>query len=251
VKKIGSYEKELNNISPRKWDDFLIEYSGAPDSLNEELAEAFARTGTLMDFKRYAQMGPEEAPEGSPEAFLVFCGILGIGQYLVGKHDGNLLMMMKKLADDPRKECQKGVKLALQNIGKHNMSRLIRYMSSWIEGTLLQRNAAIVGLCVPESLKRPVVVMEVLELLEWGTVSLVEYDNRQLTEEYNILKEGLEMCWSIAVAALPSKGKPVMERWIKEDHPVIRQVMRANLRKPLLWKVDEKWAKYWLERVSI
>ena len=34
------------------------------------------------------------------------------------------------------------------------------------------------------------------------------------------LRQGLGYCWSVAVAALPETGKPLMERWLVSPIPI-------------------------------
>lgn len=248
MNKIGTYEVELVNISPKQWDSFLREHSNLPGrQANLELAKAFARVGTLMDFKKYIRLDCEEAPDNTPDEFLTFCGVVGYGQYLSKYHDGGLLMQLRERANDPRWRIRKAVVLALRVIGQKKISRLTGYTKSWIEGTYLEQRAAVVALCEPDLLNDREVCLVALELLDWATATMVEYDDRQ-SEGYQILQEALSYCWSIAVATLPEKGKPMMERWLKENHPVVNMIMRNNLKEERLSKVDSKWAKSCLER---
>ena len=45
----------------------------------------------------------------------------------------------------------------------------------------------------------------------------------------------------MAVAALPDVGKPLMEKWLGSDDPDIRWIMRENLKKNRLAKMDAAW----------
>ncbi len=250
LNKIGSYEVELVNISPKKWDAFLKEHSHLPGpKANLELAKAFSRVGTLMDFKKYIRLDEEDAPENTPDEFLTFCGVIGFGQYLAEYHDGGLLMQLMERANDPRWRIREAVVLALQIIGKKRLSRLMGYLSSWVEGTYLEQRAAIKAICEPDLLTDPKAALLALELLEWATATMVECDDLQ-DEEYYILKEALSDCWSVAVVALPEKGKSMMDRWIKEKHPVVSLIMKENLQKERLSQLDQDWVKTCLKKVS-
>jgi hypothetical protein len=50
-------------------------------------------------------------------------------------------------------------------------------------------------------------------------------------------------CWSVAVAALPEAGKPMMEKWLSSEYKDIRWMMKENLKKNHLVKIDPKWVK--------
>ena len=251
MSKIGSYETELVNLSPRQWIVFLKKHSHLPGPrANVDLALAFAHIGTLMDFKKLIRLEPGEAPENTPEEFLTYCGVLGYGQYLAKNHDQGLLKELKERANDPRERIRKAVIMALQNIGRKNMSRLLKYAKSWSEGTYLEQCAAVAALCEPEFLKTQEACRFALDLLDWVTATIVQNDNDQKNEAYRLLKQGLSSGWSVAVAALPEKGKSMMERWMKENHPVVNQIMSENLKKKRLSNVAPKWTEYWLHEME-
>lgn len=251
MSKIGSYEIELINLSPRQWNAFLKEHSNLPGPrANIELAHAFAHIGTLMDFKKLICLGPDEAEENTPEEFLTFCGVLGYGQYLAKYHDGGLLKQLKERANDPRWRVREAVAMALQNVGKKNMPRLLRYAKSWSEGTYLEQRAAIAALCEPELLNKRADCLVVLDILDWVTATIVQNDDEKGSEGYRVLKQALGYCWSVAVAALPEKGKPMMERWMKEKHPIVKSIMRENLKKKRLESIDPEWTANWFHRIS-
>lgn len=245
-----SYERKLLNISPRQWETFLKEHSQLPGPKpNLELAQAFARIGTLMDFKKFVKLDHKEAPENTPAEFLTFCGILGLGRYLSTYHDAGLVGMLRARANDPRQRIRGAVTVALQTIGKKRIRRLLKYAKRWSEGSYFEQRAAITALCSPDLLIDRNVTLEVLELLDWVTVSMTEEDAEK-DRGFEPLREALSYCWSIAATALPEKGKPMMERWIKEDHPVIKNIMRENLEKKRLALIEPHWTKQWLQKIS-
>lgn len=251
MKKIGSFEKELNHISPKLWNDFLKKHSNLPGTqVNMELAKAFAKVGTLMDFKKYIRLGPKEAPENTSAEFLTFCGVLGLGDYLSKYHDGGLLMQLRERASDPRWRIREAVVLALQTIGQKNISRLLRYAKSWIKGSPIEQQVAIAALCNSELLSKHKVGREVIDLLDLATATMIELDEEQ-NEEYESLRETLNDSWSEAVAVLPEKGKSKIERWIKENHPVVNSILMKNLEEGRLKDIDEKWTQSCLRRLSV
>jgi hypothetical protein len=250
LNKIGSYEIELVNISPKQWDDFLKNHSNLPGPrANIELAKAFARIGTLMDFKKYMQFGPAEAPANTPDEFLTFCGVLGYGQYLSQYHDSGLMLELKEKANDTRPLIRKAVAMALQIIGRKRMDRLKGYAKNWVDGSYLEQRAAIQAVCDPDLLRDKEVSLLALELLDWVTANMVDRDDQQ-NGGYEELQKALSDCWSEAVTAFPEKGKPMMERWMKEKHPVVNNIMRENLKKERLFDMDPEWTTSWLHKVS-
>lgn len=244
-----SYEKTLINISPKEWPVFLKEHAFLPDNtINIELAKSFAETATLMDFKRYIRLDYHQAPENSPEEFLTFCSVLGYGVYLSRSFDSGLLSELREQANDPRKNIRKGVVMALQYIGQKNMQRLLNYLDNWIDGSPLEQKAAIAVLCNPDFVKKKEVGLALLDFLEWAMASITE--EKLINKEYYILVKELEHAWSIAVTALPAKGKMLMERWLKVDKDTVTKVVKTNLEQPLLQKCEPEWTERMLKLIN-
>jgi hypothetical protein len=70
------------------------------------------------------------------------------------------------------------------------------------------------------------------------------------SDEFQALKKGMGYCWSVAVAALPGIGKPMMERWLGCDDKDIHWVMKENLKKNRLVKMDADWVKKCMTQVE-
>jgi hypothetical protein len=49
----------------------------------------------------------------------------------------------------------------------------------------------------------------------------------------------------VAVVALPIEGKPAMEKWLVNSDPDVAWIMRENLKKNRLQRMDAKWVKEW------
>jgi hypothetical protein len=64
-----------------------------------------------------------------------------------------------------------------------------------------------------------------------------------------IMRKGLGYCWSVAVAALPEEGKLRFETWIASPDPDIRWILRENLKKNRLLKMDFAWVDDMLHRL--
>lgn len=246
----ANYDLKLLNISPRQWELYLKKHSHLPGSkANLELAKAFARVGTLMDFKKFIRLDHRAAPENTPDEFLTFCGVLGLGQYLSDYHDSELLRKLRTRASDPRSRIRDGVVIALRTIGEKQVLRLLKYAKVWIRGTLSEQKAVVATFSEPDLLANRNVCIEVIELLDWATASLLEDEESYKKEEFEMLEKALSDSWSIVARALPEKGKPHIERWIKEDHPAIKQMMKESLCKKDLSEFEPDWAREWLQKI--
>lgn len=248
MKKIISYEVQLNLISPRKWERYLKQQSGLPGtSLNLKLAKAFAQTGTLMDFKKFIQLQPKDAPENSPDAFLVFCGVLGLGHYLSKYSDKGLFLKLKKLSNDPRRSVRKAVVMALQTVGQKDKGQLIKDLQDWVSGSYLEQHAVVQSLCDCKIKMNKKNASQVLDILDLITVNLL--DGEFSDENFILLKKDLSRCWSIILPMHPRKGKMLMEHWIRENDPTISQVMNANIK--ILKPLEPDWSEDQLSKFSL
>src|SRR5207248_3071330 len=59
--------------------------------------------------------------------------------------------------------------------------------------------------------------------------------------DYRVLRQALGYGWSVAVVALPDEGKFRLERWLASRDLDVRWIMRENLRKNRLTRLDPAW----------
>ena len=130
--------------------------------------------------------------------------------------------------------------MALQRLGKIDLECLVREMRHWSGGSLLERRAAVAALCDPGQLGNERHAQRVLRTLETMTTSLCEEDNRR-TQDFKVLRKGLGYCWSIVVVALPERGREAMERWFACSDRDVAWIMKENLRKERLARMDSDW----------
>jgi len=69
-------------------------------------------------------------------------------------------------------------------------------------------------------------------------------------DRYRVPRQALEYCWSVAVAACPDAGRRMMERWCASDDPDVRRIMRENLKRNRLVKLDAAWTEAWRKRAK-
>ncbi|MEJ2149740.1 MAG: hypothetical protein P8Z40_09680 [Chloroflexota bacterium] len=70
------------------------------------------------------------------------------------------------------------------------------------------------------------------------------------SEAFKALRKGLGYCWSVAAAALPEEGLPMMAHWLASDDKDIRWIMKENLGKKRLERVDAAWVEAWKARIK-
>ncbi len=236
--KVEEYRQALRELD--EWEPFLLEHSGLPGPRgNLALAAAVAEEADEATLRRWAALGPTEAPFGSAEEFLPVCGVVGFGR-LLATGDGAVLADLRRLAADPRWRIREAVAIALQRFGDADYGALLHEMRRWARGTALERRAAIATLCEPRLLEEQDRVRNVLALLDRVTAELPEVGDRR-SDESRTLRKTLGYAWSVAVVAFPEEGKPLFERLLESEDPDVRWVVRENLRKKRLERMDREW----------
>ena len=135
--------------------------------------------------------------------------------------------------------------MALQRWGDADIEALLRAMAEWSHGSPWEQRAAAAALCEPRLLVKPAHAAATLHILDAITASL-RHNQERKSESFRVLRQGLGYCWSVAVAASPQEGKPLMEKWLTNSDSDIRWIMRENLRKNRLAKMDPDWSARWL-----
>jgi hypothetical protein len=238
--KVEEYRRTLRELD--NWDSLLLRECGLPGPRgNIELARAVADEGDEELFHRYLSFDAEVAPANSPQEFLAFCGVLGLGR-LVSEGKTELLGVLREWASDPRWRTREAVAMALQRLGQVDMDLLLDEMERWSRGGLLERRAAAAGLCEPILLGQPEHARRVLEILDAITASIVNEEDRR-SDQFRALRKGLGYCWSVAVVAFPDQGKKMMEEWLSSDDRDVRWILKENLRKKRLERLDAEWVR--------
>jgi hypothetical protein len=240
--KIEAYRAKLRELAD--WEPFLLSESGLPGPRgNLELAQAVADVGNEALFRRLLTFDPTQAPTNSPYEFLAFCGVVGLGKLLSQGQD-EVLPLLRQYAADPRWRIREAVAMALQRWAEKDMDALIQAMNAWSAGNLLEQRAAAAALCEPKLLVEEKQIVAVLQILDEITASILRLEQRK-SAEFQALKKGLAYCWSVAVAAGPKAGQPLMEKWLTSDDKDIRWIMKENLQKNRLVRIDSAWVTMW------
>ena len=201
------------------------------------MAYAVADEGNKRQFEEFLSF---QAEENTPEVFLVFCGVVGLGK--LAANEPKLFDRLRGYASDPRWRIREAVATGLQLTGDQDMDRLLEQMQKWSRGNWYEKRAAAATLAEPRLLKQPKHVKQVLHSLDVITRSMEKAVDTK-DESFKVLRQGMGYCWSVAVVALPETGKPMMEKWLNSPNNDIRWMMKENLKKNRMIKMDPNWVK--------
>ena len=245
--KADSYRQALSGLAD--WDAYLEKESGLPGPRgNLELAGVAADLASQAQIERWLALDSSRAPVNTPSEFLAFCGVLALGRLIV-EGQSQWMPVLRARASDPRWRTREAVAMALQRVGKADMNRLLDEMERWCAGTWLEQRAAAAALAEPALLVDPAAIRRALAILDRITAAMQSCADRR-DEDFRTLRQGMAYCWSVVVAALPGEGKAAMEKWLVCTDPDIRWMMRENLKKNRLVKMDAEWTHGWAKRLS-
>jgi hypothetical protein len=240
MNKVDQYRQKLRKLT--SWDEFLLEESRLPGPrANLELAFAVALEGSEDQIFKYARLNAQDAPGNTQEEFLAFCGVLGLG-YAMARGGSDYFAILREKANDPRWRIREAVALGLQKYGQASIEDLLEVMGEWTRGTLLERRAIVATLCEPGLLENYAHASKIIDIIDVITTSVLNESDRK-SEQFKVLRKALAYGWSVLVVSQPSIGKPKMESWIASPDADIRWIMKQNLKKKRLFRIDEKWVQ--------
>ncbi len=249
MNKSESYRRQLMSLAESEWEPFLLEHSGLPGPRgNLELAQAAADLGRPKQFERWVKLDAAQAPVNSPQEFLAFCGVVGLGR-LLALGQSRRLRAVQRSAADPRWRLREAVAMALQRWGDADLPALIAAMQTWSLRSPWEQRAAAAALCEPRLLKDPAQVRQVLQILHTIMTRLPPLADRK-SDAFVALKKGLGYCWSVAAAASLPDGQAAMERWLTSPDPDVRWIMKENVKKNRLARLDKAWVSRWQAQLA-
>lgn len=224
------HRRALADLPLDAWDAYLTAHSNLPGPrANLELLEVVgdvAPAGYLMTCA------------ASDDEYRAAVGAAGLGR-LAADGDGDALVRLRALAEDDRWRVREGVAMALQRIGDRDRRLLATVTDAWAAGPPLVQRAAVAGECEPRLLDTPSAAAHAVALLDrvTGRLAALPADRRR-DADVRTLRQALGYCWSVAVAADPSAGFPVLRRWALSDDDDVRWVLRRNAGKARLRRAD-------------
>ena len=213
------------------WEPYLQANSNLPGPrANLELVMAVAEEGSSARLHDLVTADDE---------FLVVCGLVGLGR-LVAEGEDDTLAILRARASDPRWRIREAVAMGLQRLGDADPTHLVAVVKEWGTDTPLEQRAAVAAICEPRLLRDPTVADAALEVLERVTGSLLARPDRS-GEDSRVLRKALGYCWSVAIVAAPDRGRALFERMATLDDPDARWIVRENLGKARLRRLDGAW----------
>lgn len=212
--------------------------------------QAAADLGTPEQFRRWLALDLASAPPKTAFEFLPVCGAAGPGRLLAeGRLD--VLPELRRHANDPRWRVREGVTMALQRWGDADMGALVKATQAWAGGTWLEQRAVVARLCEPPLLaagQQAKVVLKLLDAIARAVTKASPAEHKG--DDFKALRQGLAYCWSGAVAAAPDDGKAAMEKWLASQDKDVLWIMKENLKKKRLARMDPAWVKRWQDKLS-
>jgi len=250
VSSVSDYRLALRGLS--NWDPYLLEHSALPGPRgNIELGLAAAEEASPERILAWLAWDSVRAPTSTPEEFLVFCGVLGLGR-LAADGDDLALERLQDHASDERWRVREAVAMAVQRIADDDFDKALAVVEWWARGGWMVQRAAVAALCEPRLLtthERTTAVLDLLDVVTNALATAAGEDRR--SADYRTLRQGLGYCWREAVAADLKTGRIRMERWIGSADDDVRWVMRNNLSKKRLQRMDDAWVVAQRERLTI
>src|SRR5260370_38927979 len=96
------------------------------------------------------------------------------------------------------------------------MWKRVAEMEAWWKGGPLGQRAAAAGRCEPALLKKADEVRRVLLILDHITRSMAATRDRE-HEGFQVLRQAMGYCWSLAAAATPAAARPLFVKWLRSS----------------------------------
>lgn len=192
----------------------------------------------------WTDLRPEDAPTGNPREFLPFCALHAMGALYPGvssEEKNTILARLKRGASDPRWRVREAVAMGFQHIGEWDFEHLMTLFRKWMSAaSLTERRCIVAALAHPPMITVPERATECLKIADDVFAGIAALDrDRRTTEDFRILKKGMEYCVSVYAARDPGAGFALMKRWLKSGDRDIIRIIRANLGKARLAKKHE------------
>lgn len=183
----------------------------------------------------------------SPEEFVGMCGILG---YAVRHRESNkeTIDFLRKYASHASWRIREAVAMGIQEISAGGVAETLANLGPMIDGNFLEQRAVVAGLCEPKLLRDKEAHGKILGIMERITKQFDHGD--RLTNEEDSLRKALGYGWSVIVAAASGDGKKTFEKLFDLPGKHVKWIIRENLKKNRLIKMDGEWVSKLGERLQ-
>lgn len=240
--KLANYRSDLEALHDEDaWEAYLRTHSELPGPRgNLELAFAFAEVAPAEMRWRFSELDAIHAPTNTPGEFVAFCGVLGLGA--IAAHGGtDAVDALRTHASDARWRVREAAATALQLWADVGPTAMIAAVGAWALGNRYEQRAAVAAVAEPRLLKEPAIGQAALTLVDRVTATIVAATDAR-TEPFRVLRQALGYAWSVVIVGAPLEGKARFAAWAQHADPNIRWVVRENLKKARLERLDPAWA---------
>lgn len=227
--RIDAYRATLRSLDD--WAPYLRDHSNLPGPrANLELLEVAADEG---DRRRFEEL------IASDDEFLAACGAVGFGR-LAAEGDDEAVAVLRAHSTDSRWRVREGVAMGLQRVGDADIHRLLGILREWSSGDALEQRAAVAAICEPRLLVGETMAEAAVGLLADITGALLSEPSRNAAD-LRVLRQALGYGWSVVIVAAPERGRLAFEELAALDDPDARWIVRENLGKARLRRLDAAW----------
>jgi hypothetical protein len=220
--------------------DYLLQNSNLPGPRgNLELLYDFSRNADTEIVRKCLEYITTDT-SNSPEEFVGMCGILGYAQINKDRNKA-VLAFLRKYASHDSWRIREAVAMSIQEISVNNIGETLENIKPWIEGNFLEQRAVVAGLCEPKLLNNEINNINILKILEKITQN-ISHDNKLSDQEVS-LRKALGYGWSVVIVSTPKNGKKYFEKLFHLSGKHVSWVIKENLKKNRLIKMDSEWVK--------
>ena len=220
--------------------EYLLENSGLPGPRGN-LALLYQFTGQAEPSLVEQCLGlikPDTA--NSPQEFAGMCGV--VGQAVLKKSDlPAAIAGLRPYASHASWRIREAVAIAIQEIASSGFESILAELDAWSQGNALEQRAVVAALCEPKLLKNPKTNQAVLKLME--RISYAFPPEKKLASEQLSLRKTLGYGWSVLIVNHPAASRPVFETLAISQNPNLLWIVRENLGKSRLVKMDADWVE--------
>ena len=182
----------------------------------------------------------EQKNEIGNEEFLPFCAIVALGR--IGKIDDikkdEVIGLLKTYSTDGRWRIREAVAMAIQELMDTNPGETIDKLSKWVdEDNYLIQRALVAGLAEPRLIKNREIAKISLEIHK-RIIEKVANDKEVKNPDYQVLIKGLCYTLSVIITGIEDEGFEYLEELAKKNNPVIKKILRENLKKNRLRRLN-------------
>ncbi|WP_185957240.1 hypothetical protein [Gracilimonas mengyeensis] len=176
----------------------------------------------------------------SPEEVVGMCGVLGYAE--INKANPiAALDYLRPYASHKSWRIREAVAMAIQVLAKENIRMILRHIRSWVNDNGYEQRAVIAGFCEPVVLVDESHNQTILKIIREITENLDHND--RLNEPEIALRKALAYGWSVFIVASPTAGKKQFEALFDLTGKHIKWIIKQNLKKNRLLKLDPEWVE--------